>query len=344
MKIGSIISIINANIKIWYLKILNNEKKILPYKILINLTDLCNSRCVFCEIWKIKPKDEINLNHIKELFQSLNKNLIWLSLSGGEVTLVKYYYEMVDLAVEQCRNLKILAFTTNALAVDRAVEFAKYAKKKGLDVLITISLDGDEETHDKLRGIKGNYKKCVKLYEKLKSENINVNYGITVSDSNGEFIENKFKFYKEKIRAVTFVHSEGIYKIENQQEDKKILKSLKTIYQNYLIRNIQEIIEKIHIKISIKFLKEMRKKNIIPCEVLNTSSHIMPNGDIKPCMFMNSIGNIKEGDFAKIYNSDNTNLVRNDIKKDRCPKCWMNCYSPHSIMQNPIKSLLHLLF
>ena len=130
MKIGSIISIINANIKIWYLKILNNEKKILPYKILINLTDLCNSRCVFCEIWKIKPKDEINLNHIKELFQSLNKNLIWLSLSGGEVTLVKYYYEMVDLAVEQCRNLKILAFTTNALAVDRAVEFAKYAKKK----------------------------------------------------------------------------------------------------------------------------------------------------------------------------------------------------------------------
>ena len=42
-------------------------------------------------------------------------------------------------------------------------------QKKGLDVLITISLDGDEETHDKLRGVKGNYQKCVKLYDKLKS-------------------------------------------------------------------------------------------------------------------------------------------------------------------------------
>ena len=42
--------------------------------------------------------------------------------------------------------------------------------------------------------------------------------------------------------------------------------------------------------------------------------------------------NIKEGDFKKIYNSDNTDQVRKDIK-DKCPKCWMNCYSPHSNMQ-----------
>ena len=125
--------------------------------------------------------------------------------------------------------------------------------------MITISLDGDEETHDKLRGVKGNYQKCVKLYDKLKSEGINANYGITVSDSNNKFIEEKYKFYRDTIRAVTFVHSE-IYKTENQQEDIKILEFLKIIYKNYFIKNIQEIIEKIHIKISIKFLEENRKK------------------------------------------------------------------------------------
>ena len=31
------------------------------------------------------------------------------------------------------------------------------------------------------------------------------------------------------------------------------------------------------------------------------------------------------------------------IKENNCPKCWMNCYSPHSIMQNPIQSLLSFL-
>ena len=87
------------------------------------------------------------------------------------------------------------------------------------------------------------------------NQGINANYGITVSDSNNKFIEEKYKFYRDTIRAVTFVHSEGIYKTENQQEDIKILNSLKIIYKNYFIKNIQEIIEKIHIKISIKFFR-----------------------------------------------------------------------------------------
>ena len=104
---------------------------------MINLTDLCNSRCVFCEIWKIKPENEINLNQIKDLLKSINKNLLWLSLSGGEVTLVKYYYDLVDLAVKECKNLKILAFTTNALAVNKAMNLQS-TPKKGLDVLLQL--------------------------------------------------------------------------------------------------------------------------------------------------------------------------------------------------------------
>ena len=340
MKFSTIFYVILANIKIWYLKFLNKHKSIVPYKILLNLTDLCNSRCVYCEIWKIKPKNEINMNEIGKMFDSLNNSLIWLSLSGGEVTLVNYYYDLIDQAVAKCKNLKILAFTTNALSPGKALEYAKYAKDKGLDVLITISLDGDEATHDQLRGIKGNYQKCEKLFSALKKENINVTYGITVSDQNKNFIENKYAIYREKIRAVTFVHSEGIYKIKNELSDLALLNSMKVIYRNYLIKNIQEIIEKIHIKISIMFLRKNREKNIIPCEVLNTSAHIMPSGEVKPCMFMSSLGNIKSKGLLEIYQSDSTNKVREEIKKNNCPKCWMNCYSPHSIMQNPIKSFI----
>jgi len=162
MKYFTIISIIKINIEIWFRKFFG--LKITPYKALINLTDLCNSRCNFCDIWKIKPKDEITLNEITNLFKSYNKHLYWLSLSGGEITLVKYFKPMIDELVKNCKNIKILAFTTNALAVERALEYAAYAKKSGLDVLVTISLDGDEKTHDELRGVKGNFKKCFSLY------------------------------------------------------------------------------------------------------------------------------------------------------------------------------------
>jgi len=344
MKLKTVVAIVKANIKIWYLKATNQYKKILPYKVLLNLTDLCNSRCAYCEIWKIKPVNEISLENIKEIFDSLSDDLLWLSLSGGEVTLVNYYYELVDEVVKRCKNLKILAFTTNALSVNKTLSYAEYAKNKGLDVLITISLDGDKETHDKLRGIPGNFEKCEKLYSKLKEKKINVVYGITVSDQNSSFIKEKYSFLRDKIRAVTFVHTEGIYNVQNKTNDLSIIESIETIYRNYFIKNLSEIIEKIHIKLSINFLKKNRKKNIIPCEVLNTSSHIMPSGDVKPCMFMNSLGNIKNEKFDKIYQSDATHIIRNQIKKNQCPKCWMNCYSPHSIMQNPFKSIINFLF
>ena len=63
------------------------------------------------------------------------------------------------------------------------------------------------------------------------------------------------------MKAVTFVHSEGIYNKENSyKDDEKIIQSLEIIYRNFKIRKIYEIIEKLHIKISIKFLKEQRKK------------------------------------------------------------------------------------
>lgn len=170
MKLTTVFNIIYVNLIIWFRKLF--RLKIKPYKILLNLTDLCNSKCNFCDIWKIKPQNEINLSDLESIFKSLNSNLYWLSLSGGEVTLVKYYKQMIDSLVLNCKNVKILAFTTNALAVNRALDYALYAKEKGLDVLVTISLDGDERIHDELRGVKGNFKKCFDLYYKLKAKKL----------------------------------------------------------------------------------------------------------------------------------------------------------------------------
>ena len=89
MKFSSLLSIIYVNFTIWFKKFF--KLKVVPYKALLNLTDLCNSRCNFCDIWKINPKNEINVDEISKIFKSFNKHLYWLSLSGGEITLVKYY-------------------------------------------------------------------------------------------------------------------------------------------------------------------------------------------------------------------------------------------------------------
>ena len=341
MRYSTVIHIIKINIIIWFKKIFLNGKNIKPYKILINLTDLCNSRCTFCDIWTIKPKNEIDLKNIKESLVGIENDVYWLSFSGGEVTLINYFYDLIDYLKKNCKNLKILAFTTNALAPERALKFAKYCRESGFDTLITISLDGDKKIHDQIRGVKGNFEKCLLLMKKLNENNIQSHYGITVSETNSDFIINNFNLLPGPMKAVTFVHSEGIYnKVNDYNEDDKIIRALEVIYRNYRLTKFYEIIEKIHIKISINFLKLKRKKNIIPCDVLNTSVHIMPNGDLKPCMFMSSCGNIKKNNINDIMKSNTVSEAKKIIKENNCPKCWMNCYSPHSIMQNPIQSLL----
>ena len=255
MRITTLISIFYINLKLFFLKIFN-PKKIVPYKVLINLTDLCNSRCNFCDIWKIKPENEINVDNIIKSFDGSEKDIYWLSLSGGEVTLVKYYFELIDRLKKKLPNLKIVAFTTNCLTPNRVVKYAKYIKDNNLDPLITLSLDGDEKLHDEVRGIKGNYKKCLETYKMLKDEKILCHYGITLSDKNYEFVKNNYHNYKDTMKAVTFIHSEGIYNKENSyDDDERIIKSLKIIDKNFKIKKLYEIIEKIHIKLSIKFLE-----------------------------------------------------------------------------------------
>ena len=344
MKFTTLLSILYVNIKLFFLKLLN-FKKIIPYKVLINLTDLCNSRCNFCDIWKIKPQNEINLQNIINSFNGIEKDIYWISLSGGEVTLVKYYFELIDKLKEKLPNLKIIAFTTNCLAPSRVIKYAKYIKDNGFDPLITLSLDGDEKLHDEVRGVKGNYVKVINTYDMLKKENILCHYGITLSKKNNNFIINKYDNYKDRMKAVTFIHSEGIYNKENSyDDDEKIIDSLKYIDKKFKIRKLYEIIEKIHIKISIKFLENKREKNIITCDVLNSSIHVMQDGAVKPCMFMEEIGNIKNENILKSLEKETTKNIKLNIKKDNCPKCWMNCYSPHSIIQSPFKSFLKAFF
>jgi sulfatase maturation enzyme AslB (radical SAM superfamily) len=344
MRLTTIIYIVIINIKIWILKFLRLDKYIIPYKTLINLTDLCNSKCSFCNIWEKKDEnDTISLNNLSLYFKNIGKHLVWLALSGGEITLLDNLTDIVLAAKKNCKNLKVVTFTTNGLNPKRALSFAKFLQINNFDPIVSISLDGNEELHDELRGVKGNYKKCIELYNMLKNEKISVHFGLTVGESNFNFIKDEYSIRKHDIKAITFIHSGGIYNKKNDVNYSIIKEALVTIYNNYSIDHISELIEKIHIKIAIEFINKKMSTNIVPCEVLNTSIHIMQDGNILPCMYLNKIGNLKNDNIIDLMKSKEIKDIKQKIRKNNCPHCWMNCYSPYSIMQHPFKSIKILL-
>ncbi len=291
MRISTIYTVIAANFKIWWFKLIRRTDKLRPYKMLINLTNACQSRCDFCDIWQIDSKSpdlkakEINIDHIRSLLTDLKDDIVWLALSGGEVTLVPYFKEMMTMAKEICPKLKIITFTTNALAVKKVYEYADHVKSLGIDSFINISLDGDEKIHDQLRGVPGNYRKCLEVHKGLKERGIQSHFGLTVGAKNYDFLKNEYKKWNKDIKAITFVHSGGIYGKENAEDNKIIFEGMREVYKHYVLDSFSEIIEKIHIKVGLFFIQNKMKKDIIPCEVMHSTVHIMPYGEIQPCMF-----------------------------------------------------------
>ncbi|MDT7858475.1 MAG: radical SAM protein [Candidatus Aenigmarchaeota archaeon] len=146
--------------------------KILPSFLTFSVNNYCNQLCKTCNIWKNNPieekKKELKLNEIERIFSQFPK-IFWLTITGGEPFLRRDLVEIVKIAYEKSK-VNVLTITTNGSLPDIIEKDVKeiLMKCKNLTIIVNVSIDGDRELHDKIRGIKGSFDKAVETIEKLK--------------------------------------------------------------------------------------------------------------------------------------------------------------------------------
>jgi len=317
------------------------------------LTYKCNSRCKTCNIWKRyidepeKVKEELTLEEIKRIFSSKYfKNLKLVGFTGGEVFLRDDLVELAGFFIRKFPNAHI-GIPTNALKPDLAIKtlkeiIDKYNPRKKLGILV--SIDGIGKTHDKIRGVPGNYKKVIKLINELKKmPRVDVGIGFTLIPENFKELlkvyelarKKKVKFgfwfgqmsdcyYENPDKKQEFKWTNGQLK-ELQKKIKKILKEDKdetlnlTSFHEYYYLNM------------VKFKKSKKRK--INCYSGTHSFFLDAYGDLYPCTMLNrEIGNVKEG-FDKVWMSNKAKQARKFIKKRKC-FCWSACEIWHSLEKN----------
>ena len=101
-----------------------------PMKLTFCITYWCNYRCETCNIWKMKPTDELRLEEIERFFTKSNR-FSWVDLTGGEVTLRKDFVGVAEAVIRNCKNLLMLHFPTNGYLSDTIVENTKAIAKMG---------------------------------------------------------------------------------------------------------------------------------------------------------------------------------------------------------------------
>lgn len=153
-------------------------REALPYKPLyvkIKLVWTCNLRCGMCNHWREKQEKPLHLDQFKAIVDELAAlGCQKIHITGGEPTL---YPDLVDL-IRHIRQYDIrVNMTTNATLITK--EKARALAEAGLH-RVNISLDSpDRRVHDRVRGVKGAWKKTTKaaryLRRRLKKGQVCIN-------------------------------------------------------------------------------------------------------------------------------------------------------------------------
>jgi len=330
-----------------------------PYKLNFCMTYLCQSRCITCGIWQIKPKGELSLDEIKS-FAAKNPYFKWIELTGGEPFLRSDIVEIASAFKENSKELYILTMPTNSLCDQGLVE-RKIRSILALGiprVAITVSLDGYRELHDRIRGIQGNYDKAIAMFKRLKElkkefSNLYFVFGYTLSKFNkGEFQKtfdavkaeipdlryNDFHINLAQISSNYYGNANDDIKVNN----KEVVEELESILKKREFElGVIPIIETAFTRKLVEYAKTgkapMKSRSMEASLFMDSFGNIYPS-----IMWDRKIGNIKDADYdlLKLWNNDIAKEIREEIRQGKEPSQWTSCEAYQTLTGNVLSLLV----
>jgi len=321
-----------------------------PFKLTFCITYWCNYRCKTCNIWQMKPKDELSLDEIRRFFQRSNR-FSWVDVTGGEISLRKDFVDICESIVANCRDLLLLHYPTNGYLTEQVVRYTREIARMGPEkLIITISTDGDEAMNDHIRGIEGGYRRQIETFRQLREiSGVRVVLGMTLSAENVDHFPAAFDAAKREIPDleyrdfhVNIVHESSHY-LHNpdlklrQAVDPDALARATESYAKLRGFGISPIdyLERAYLQRVRKFLETGRTP--MRCHALRSSCFIDSWGNVYPCtIYDRKVGNLRESNFdlTRIWNSEDATELQKEIWDYKCPQCWTPCEAYQSIMGN----------
>ncbi len=335
----------------------------LPEAITLFLTHRCNLHCKMCGQWgeggvtKKESSDyirqELGINELKNFIDGICTFTPNITLFGGEPLLHPSCIELIQYI--KSKKMHCLMITNGSLLIDKAGMLVD----AGLDEL-NVSLDGGQSLHDQIREMPGLFKKitaglqAINDYKKEKGLNKPfINLQCTITKYNYKHLEQLLEVAKS-IKADSLTYHNLIFLnqdlIDKQKLYDKALKSSSRDWEGFVFEpeidpdvldaKIKDISSKnypfsvdFYPNFSAKGLKEYYDNpSYLPCEYPARClspwivAYVFPDGEVRPCLnFTYSYGNIKDGSFTKIWNSEKAIQFRKQLKTNKvfpvCVRC-----------------------
>jgi MoaA/NifB/PqqE/SkfB family radical SAM enzyme len=321
-----------------------------PKEMIINLTYWCNSRCVMCNIWKMRPKNELSFPEWQKIMNDpIFKNIEVLTLSGGEATLHPELTKLAELFVNSMPKLYSLSIITNGFMTDfivkKVAELAELCKKRKIHLSVSVSIDGINKMHEVVRKIPNAFKKSsdtlLALKKLQKQYDFSLGSGSLIFRKNLSETETVEKWFKKNKLSLSFqiigFHETFVNNLETQNNldfttDQKdeLGKVLKNLAKGRSWNNLRS-----YYWVDLWNMYMKGKPRTTPCPFLVDQFVLDSFGDVYYCLSERKIGNCRERkSVSDIYYHPKNLGFRKNLPNFACKKCNSGCNVGYAIAKD----------
>lgn len=283
------------------------------------VTYRCNARCTMCNRYKCpsKPDEELSLETIKKL-----PKMYFTNITGGEPFIRE---DLPDIVRELYKKSDRIVISTNGFFTDRIIKLCEEFPNVG----IRISIEGLEETNNKIRGLDDGFNKGYSTLKKLvEMKHPDVGFGMTVQDANAKDLVPLYKLSNEmNMEFATASLHNSFYFVEAKniiKDRPMVAKEFEKLINELLNSNSPKKWFRAYFNHGlINYI--YGQKRLLPCDMAFDTFFIDPYGDVMPCNGTKEkevMGNLNNQTWDELWNSEQAEKVRNKVRHcDR--QCWM---------------------
>lgn len=260
-----------------------------PLSLCWQVTKRCNYHCPFCLSGE-QESTELPLSKIKSIIDILAEaNLVRIDFTGGEPFLRRDFCEILSYASD--KGIETLVTSNGSIWSEKITQTLLET-----NTLLLVSLDGDEETHDRSRG-EGAFSKAMETIKKYRDAGVPIRINYLIRKDNLDKIDYIYQLVKDlKIDRLFYIFIAP---------------------QGKAFTNTELLLSDKERETYLNQIKEL--KRVSGDEPFITIQDYSELGNHHSCFLIDSMGDI----ISQGYSQDDCINVGN-IFTDGLEKCWNN--------------------
>jgi MoaA/NifB/PqqE/SkfB family radical SAM enzyme len=289
-----------------------------------------------CSIWRLQ-RDE--LLSAEDYRRGLPDGLRQVNLTGGEALLRPDIVE-VTRAIHEATGRPRIILATNGFRTERTLETIARIRRHVPALGIAVSVDGDERTHDRMRGVPHAWRRALATLRGLRDQGVqDIRIGFTATPENIDQLLPVYRLARELGAefAATLAQNSTVYYAT--EENRPVSPDEVARHFGALVR------ERLRSSAPKDWLRAYFDDGVIhfartgarlaACDAANGFFYLSPTGDVYPCLTLPRVlGNIRDTPFEVIWRGTQADRIREETRQ--CRRCWMMCTARTELKRRPV--------